>query len=964
MKLVHRFSFLSMLLVVSQELALGQTQEREHGTPRTWEHESSDLTVNARVHFGALPNGMRYAWMKNGEPKERCYVRLHVDAGSLAEKGSERGMAHFLEHMAFNGSEHFEAGTLVEWFQEHGMTFGADLNAFTSYSQTVYKLDLPRSDGKTLSESLTVLRDWADGLLLEELEVQKEKGVIDGEEAEGDSAGRRLRDRILSVQYEGSRYPSRDPIGVREVRDEFSAAAVRDFYSRWYRPENMTLAIVGDLGELDPTALIEEHFADFAAPDRPVDPEPSLGDVKPEERYFSIFEPEIPSVSIFVERLRSYEDEPDSVATRSEDIDLACARRMLNLRFDELVKKADAPFLSAGVSAAGGLEIYEGETLSVSCEPEKWREGLTAAMDELRRALTFGFQQAELDEIRAGWLRSLDEAVEREPTRNSSGYVSEILRAAENRYVPTSAATDRAILEPIVEELTIEACHAALAESWKDGVFNVYSAGALDLKGDSEALREAFAAANGRELEKGEDVTVETFAYASDPEAAGTIAAETHVEDLDVWLITFENGVRLNLKATDFKERQIIVSARLAEGLLTLEPKDYAIGWVGSQVFDLGGLGAHTVDELRRLSAGKRIGVGFSLAEDAFSLGGQTTSEDLRMQLELLCAYLSDPGWRDDGLRMLGDRLPLIYERLAHVAAGPLVLEFLPELFQGDRRFAQLPERSAIEAVAMGDVSEWLAPHFAEGPLEVTIVGDFDLQAAKEDAKRTLGVLPKRREVAALNERRKVDPPRSGLNMQREIETEDDKSLVFMVFPIDDGIAVERRRTLLFLGQVVQDRLRIEVREELGAAYSPGASTNPSETFPGVGTLVIQSNVDPDKVETLVQACLGVVRSLHENGVTQEEVDRLTEPILSQIRDAKRQNGFWVTALSEAQTGADALGRIRGVEAFYEELKAESLSAAAKRLLDPERASTLIVNPAEEPAEPFEAGAKKVGDGD
>src|SRR5262245_43523583 len=245
--------------------------------PRPWEHATSDVPVDPRIHFGALDNGLRWAWARNGEPQKRCYLRLHVDVGSLAEEEDELGLAHFLEPLAFNGSAHFPAGTLIEWFQKHGMAFGADTNAHTSFSETVYKLDLPNADEATLREGLRVLRDFADGLLLAQEEIDREKGVIDGEERERDSAGWRVFLRELDELYAGTRVAVRLPIGKHEVRAGFTSASIGSFYRKWYRPDAMTLVAVGDLGALDPAPLFTEFFGSMRAPDSQRPEEPPIG---------------------------------------------------------------------------------------------------------------------------------------------------------------------------------------------------------------------------------------------------------------------------------------------------------------------------------------------------------------------------------------------------------------------------------------------------------------------------------------------------------------------------------------------------------------------------------------------------------------------------------------------------------------------------------------------------------------
>ncbi len=913
--------------------------------PRPWEHARSDVPVDARIRFGALDNGLRYAWAANPEPKERVYLRLHVDVGSLAEEEDERGMAHFLEHMAFNGSKSFPAGTLIEWFQHHGMSFGADTNAHTSFSETVYKLDLPNADAETLREGLRVLRDFADGLLLAADEVEREKGVIDGEQRERDSAGWRVQVKQLETLFAGTRVPLRIPIGTAEIRARFTADSVRAFYEKWYRPDAMTLVAVGDLGALDPAPLFAESFGDMRTPAGPLPSEPPVGRAARYDHRLAIHEPEIPSVSLSLEKLRPFEDEPFTVAEWLEDLPLDYARGMLNLRFAELAKEETTPFLGARAGSAAALEVFDGESLSVSCAPEKWEAALAAAEQELRKALEFGFRREELDEVRADALRGLDEAVERERTAHSNALLNGILAAAEDEYVPTDAATRRALLQPALEALTLEQCQTAFRTAWASGELALTASGNLDLGPDAqEELLAAYRASAAVPVER--DVVAEAagFAYASDPALSGPIAERTHIGDLDFTTVRFENGVVLHVKRTDFKQQQILVAARLGEGELTLDPARAVLNFVGQQVFNGAGLAAHSEDELRRLTAGKLAGVSFGVGEDAFQLGGATTREDLLFQLELLCAVLQAPGWRADGLVQFRRGLPLYFEGLAHQHQGPIAQHFIPALFDNDPRNS-LPTQEAAAAVDMDDVRAWLAPVLAEGALEVTLVGDLDVEETIALAARTLGRLSARRAWQPFDERRNVPVPKTGLAQTHTIDTEVPKSLVLIVFPIPDGLETHARRCGGLLGNVVNDRLRVEVREKLGAAYSPGAGTQQSMVYPGSGLLLIQAMSDPDKVAALVEACLGVARSLSEAGVTDEEVARIKEPLLKGRRDAKRQNGYWLSVLSESSRKPRNLDDLRTSDAFYETFTAADLTPFAREYLQPERASVLVVNP-------------------
>ncbi|HTE05784.1 MAG TPA: insulinase family protein, partial [Planctomycetota bacterium] len=547
--------------------------QRAAGEARHWEHETSDLPVNARLHFGKLDNGVRWVWMKNGEPKQRVYARLHVDVGSLSETESEQGMAHFLEHMAFNGSEHFPAGTLVEWFQKHGMAFGADTNASTSFSETVYKLDLPGNDEASLRSGLSMLGDVGHGLLLAPDEVKAEIGVIDGEERERDSVDFRAAIAGLKDEFSGTVVASRIPIGIKSVRAAFTAPAVRAFYERWYRPENLTVVIAGDLGDLDPVALIAEAFGGIGTPDSAPASEPPLGTPAHEHDTFTFYSSEIPVVTLSAERLKPWLDEPFDKARELRDLPLEYAHRMLNIRFRELARKEGAPFLSAAVSKAGGFKLLDGEELSVTAQPGKWKDALTVAEQELRRAVTYGFQAAELDELRKNALHDLDEGVAREATRASSSYVNEILGAAEDRYVPTDAATDRALFKPAIEALSAKVVQDALAKAWTEGRARLSAIGGLDLGAEGGvALKAAWEESTRSDVAAPAAVATAAFAYASTPEGAGLVKEKTHVEDLDFWQVRFENGVRLDVKHTDYRERQVLVNVRVGQGLLSLDP--------------------------------------------------------------------------------------------------------------------------------------------------------------------------------------------------------------------------------------------------------------------------------------------------------------------------------------------------------------------------------------------------------
>ncbi|MFT7670035.1 MAG: zinc protease [Planctomycetota bacterium] len=916
-------------------------------TPRAWAHEDSDIPVNPRYHFGHLENGIRWVWATNAIPKDRSYLRLHVNVGSLAESEDERGMAHFLEHMAFNGSRNFAPGTLVEWFQERGMTFGADANAHTNFSETVYKIDLPNSGEEQLREGLTVLRDFADGLLIQESEVEAEKGVINGEERERASASQRVADQRLNLVFKNTLVSKRLPIGLEATRDKFTADSVRAFYEKWYRPENMTVVLLGDIGELDPAALIEDLFADMPVPEVALPREPSRGKLARFDQSFSIYEAEIPTVTLLIQRSRPWVAKDPTVANTLKDLSLDYARSMLSLRLANRSKSKDAPYLNAGASRHTAFRLVDGDGLSIVCNPERWKEALFAGESELRRAIEFGFQQHELDEMRANTLRRLDERYERRSTAGTRGMLKNLMNAVESPTVPTDQETRRDMLRPAIEALTVEGCQAALSAAWSMGELSINTAGNLDLgTGAAQQLLAAYKASRLVSVEPKKLAKELAFAYSSDDTDPGKVVSRKDVEDLGFTMVRFANGVALNIKRTEERKKAILTSMMVGEGQLTLDPEKSAVAWVASRVFSSFGLAAHSADDLRRLMAGKRVGINFSIAPDQFHFGGQTTTEDLLLQCELMCAFLASPGWRNAGLEELRRQLPLIYEGISHSPQGPLGQEFRPALFGGDPRFGTPSEEQAA-AVKMRDIRKWLDPSLRSAALEISLIGDLDIDEAIAIAARTFGKLPERQTWRALDERRIAPTPVAGMRQTHEIETEVPKSFVLLAFPIPDGMESNLRRGFNVLTGIVNDRLRLEIRERLGYSYSPRARVDQSRTYPGVGMLYMQAMAAPEEVDDLVAACLRIAESLAKEGVTEEEVERLRNPMLTGMRDAKLSNKYWAGILGRPQRDPSQVDQARTAEEFLESFNKGDLDPLAAEYLKAERASILVVNPNE-----------------
>jgi zinc protease len=933
-------SLLSLLPIAS-----GQTKP---GEARPWEHESSDIPVNARMHFGHFANGFRYVWLANQDPAGHCSLRLHVRVGSLAEEDDERGMAHFVEHMAFNGSKHHEAGTLVEWLTQQGMAFGSDVNAFTSFSDTIYKLELPGAEEARLREALAVLRDFADGALFEASEVEKEKPVIDAEERERDSTAGRAWWQVADILFEGTRYALRHPIGVKTVRDAFDAAKLRAFYRKWYRPENMTLIVVGDLGALNPAPLFEKAFADMPVPETPPAPEPPIGTPVIKKRFFTVRDATSQSVTIHLDMLTPWVDEPYTIATWTGELPLTAARSMVNTRFEGLAKKDGAPFTSARVDQVEAQRTVQGERLEVTCPAERWEEALLVCERELRRAIEQGFDALEfVPTARSIYSYYL---VERNPidTGRTSTYVDDLIRAASSRTVPYASVTRRDLMKPAYESLTVERCHEALAAAWSRGEPSLFLTGNVDLGADAEKiLSAAYEKSRAQQLgEPTEEASKRVWAYSSTGHARGPIkkaifsSPVKQLEGKSAILVEFENGVKVN-----FLDRQgpFAMIARLGEGRLSIEPSRHAVRHVAEEAFPKCGLVEHSFDQIEALLGSS---LEFKVEDDHCEL--RRSGGGYQEACELLCAYLTAPGWREVGFEKSVAELQQKIEGISRSLDGTLGRALFPALMSDDPRFPGDPTEDDLAEVDLEAMRQWLEPQLEKAPLEVTVVGPLTSEYLAI-ASRTLGRLPPRRFLLTFVERREPVSMKTGLRIQVHIKTDIAKALVYIAFPTTDGLDPDVDRKLQFLGAILNDRLRGEVRERRGDAYAPRAVTYDSTTYPGYGMILIRAEADPAKVDQVIEDCLTVTDSLVAHGTTSEEVNRLREPMLTQLKKAYDRNDSWATALSQAQTKLGSLAEIERASDFYRNVQPADLDPLIKQYLPRERASIGTALPDKKP---------------
>lgn len=900
--------------------------------------EGSDFKPDPNALFGSMDNGFQYIIYPNAEPPGKFSVRLHISAGSLMEAEDQRGVAHFLEHMVFNGTKNFAPGELIPTVQRAGIAFGLHANAYTSFDETVYMLDLPKNDEDTMNLTFTVMRDFADGALLTEKEIDEERGVIISEKTSRDSIGYRMMLKQFDYLLPGSRLMQRVPIGDEEVIKTAPRERFVDFYTRYYTPKRMTFVVVGDFDAREMEKRVRETFISLQNPENPGNNPPK--DIPPTGfglRSEVFTDKELPSTDISLYSLRPYTPKPDTSANRINQFPLAIANGIINRRFGILAKAEGSPILSGSAGRSAYFNMIEQGGIDVTPAQGKWKEAVPVLEQELRRAVKFGFTEDELKEVKANLINSAEEAVKRKDTRRSAGIASDFVTAIGEKNVFTTPETDLELVKQALAGITAEDCQKAFNEFWDTKDLSLVLTTPKATEGAAGELKALFLKSQEAEVTAPTEEALAPFAY-TDFGPAGTVVQEQKIEDLGATQLMLSNNVRVNYKQTDFQKNSISMSVRFGSGQLT-QPKDTSgLDRFAGAIFEAGGLGKHSADDLQRILAGKNVSIGFSVDEATFALSGRTTPEDLELQLQLMAAYLTDPGFRPEGERMFKMALPMLYNQLEHSMQGAMI-KLTSHLHGGDFRF-EFPTQEKAMTYDSKMVQDWVMPAFKEAPLELTLVGDLDAEVALPLILKTFGALPERKTSKEdFSERRQINFPKRPGAMKLTFDSKIPNAAAMAVWKIPaTGTDVKTSRRFNILASILSDRMREEIREKLGGSYSPRAGASPSQEL-DMGIMQAMAQVKPEETKKYGELMISLADKMATDGITKDELERALKPIQSGLKESLRDNGYWLgTVLGSSQEHPYKLDWARSRDADYGNVTVEELNTLAKEYLIKENA--------------------------
>ena len=872
-----------------------------------WAFESSDVPVDPGFVFGRLDNGMRYAIRRNATPQGTAMVRMRIDSGSLEEREDERGLAHYLEHMAFNGSTGIPEGEMVKLLEREGLAFGADTNASTGFESITYMLNLPRNDAKLLDTALMLMRETASELTISDAAVERERGVILAERR--DRAGfqqRNFEDNVAFIAP-GARYASRLPIGTIASLESATAAQIRGLYERTYVPANTVLVVVGDYPVDKVEAAIRARFASWQP--APPPPEPVTGPIDITRKGLTDIhlDPAL-AEEVTLSRFTPWRDEPDTVSNR----DAALVRRIgygiINRRLARLARGEDAPFRGASFGTGDLFEDARITSLSVSSADGEWRKGMLAAVREVNEALAYGFTRAELDEQLANLRTAYENAVKGAETRSHATFVNAALALASDERVPSTPQWQLEQFERIAPTLTPEMVWQAVrADAAPLEEPLIRFEGRNPPEGGEAGLRSAFTQGMALPIAPPADNGPLAFAY-TDFGTPGTIASDTTEPRLGLRQIRFANGVRLTLKPTAIREDRIAFTLSLDGGDL-MNTREAPMRVALTDSLALGGLGKHSQDELSSVLAGRSVGLGLVSAGDAFSTSGNTTRRDLALQMQVLAALLTDPGYRREGEERFRKGIENYFATLDSTPGRALGTALGGILSDNDPRFTLQP-KEAFLALDYAGLKAAIGDRLASGAIELALVGDFDEAEAIAAVAATLGALPARE--AAFNLREEARTRSFTATRGQRILThkgEADQALLQWTWPTTDDSDLAETLRLGLLARVARIALTEKLREELGQAYSPSAGASNSRIYRDYGTFSLAVSVDVTQVEATRAAVDEVVAALRDSGPSADMIERARRPLLEEYDNALKDLGGWISLAARAQSDPERLDR-------------------------------------------------------
>lgn len=857
---------------------------------------SAQLPLDTAITVGRLPNGLKYYIKYNRKPEKRAELRLAVNAGSILENDSQQGLAHFCEHMAFNGTKNFPKQALVDYLESAGVRFGPDLNAYTSFDETVYMIQVPTDTASILERGLDILEDWAHLVAYSDEEIEKERGVVMEEWRLGRGANARMQDKILPIIFKDSRYAQRLPIGKPEIISSCPHDTLRQFYRDWYRPDLMAVIVVGDIKKDAIEQLIKKHFADIPTPAT----ERARADFSVPghaQTYFAIAtDPEATSTSLRVAYLREKRSVTSAHDYRRGIVE-GLFTIMLNQRFQEETRKPDPPFVYAGGGSGSFVRTKDVFQMTAIVRDGGIMRGLEALTKEAARVRKYGFTATELERAKTEALRGIEQAYNERDKSESAGFAAEYVRNYLTQEPAPGIAYEFDLYRRFVPGVTLEEVNA-LATSSLPSTDRVVTIEAPEKSSptipDTIALAALIDNIDRMDVQPYVDIVADRPLMSKLP-APGTIVGRQELKELGVTEALLSNGVKVYMKPTDFKNDEVLFSAFAPGGSSLVPDSDYIAATTACAVLSQGGLADFDLTVLNKLLAGKIVDVTPFIGELGQGMGGGCSPKDLEAMFQLIHLRFTAPRPDSTAFQSYLTRTRAMLENRS--ARPEAVFGDSVQVILSQHHFRRRPFTiPMLDDLNLGKSLAIYRDRFADASgFTFVIVGNFKTADLEPLLTRYLASLP----ALKRNETWRdigLRPP-AGIvekTVHRGIEP---KSQVRLVFSGPFTWTRENRYAVDALREVLTIKLRESLREEKGGTYGVGVGGNPIRIPVQRYQFGVSFGCAPDRVEEMLKETFVQFDSLKQYGPSQEIINKVKETELRDREVQLKQNGFWLSSL-------------------------------------------------------------------
>lgn len=910
---------------------------QEAAEPPTERAIDDPLPLDPNVRIGRLENGLTYYIRRNTEPENRAELYLAIDAGSILEDEDQLGIAHFVEHMLFNGTERYPNEELIDFLESTGMRFGPDVNAYTSFDETVFTLTVPTDSAHIVEDALEVLVDWASNATLSEEMIDKERGVVVEEWRMSDqNAQGRIRDRLLPAILHGSRYKNRLPIGKPDIIENASYDTIRRFYETWYRPDLMAVIAVGDFDSDAIEDSIRTHFAALQAVDEAA---PRLSyDVPGHDAtlYEVISDPEYPvaTVSVYFKRPRERVQSLDAYRSRLIG---SLFNGMLNERLEEISRRGDAPFIAANVFKGGFVRPAEFYGVSARVDEDSVMVGLQSVLVEVERVRRHGFAPTELQRQKLNVLRAYETAFQERDKTNSATFAQEyVSHFLEDEPTPGIAFEYDAV-QRLLPEITLEEVNQVsndLVASENRAVVAILPEKEDLVPPTEDDLADAVEIALETPMSPYVD-EIANVELIDEPLTAHDIVSETIVPEINVTILEMANGVRVIMKPTDFKEDEIRFTAFSPGGSSLVDDEEAFEAETSASIVARSGVGSFDRTQLEKLLAGKVVSVSPYVNELKEGFNGSASPRDLETLFQLIHLYFTSPRADENAVSSYQNQMR---SSLENRAANPLAVfnDSLSAALYGGHVRRVPPTLEMVASVDVDDVKRFYGDRFQDaGDFTFVFAGSFDVDTLRELAQTYLGSLPS----TGRDERpRDVAPDLpTGVVETSVYRGMGEQSWVAMAFHGPISFDRENRHQLRSLADVLRILLRRDLREDRGGVYGVSINTDindwPDETY----TLFLYFSCAPDRVDELSKAVLNQIQMLKSEGPPADVVSTIKEQQRRERETAMRTNDFWVSVLDFYYSHDEDVLDVLQYYDLISALTSSDVQEAAMKFLDEER---------------------------